>query len=247
MTNLVTEGTRLISWCKNYALPLWANKGLDTKGGFYEALKINGEPDINALRRVRVQARQCYVYAHAAHLGWFDNARKISNHGWRYLIQNGLKGGNLINKGDFAGCAHLLNPDGSLNDGSRDTYAQTFLLFASSWKYRAFGDLEGLEYLEKTFNFLNNNLKAENEGWIEGLPPSLPRRQNPHMHLFEAFLACYEATADLKYMEYADDIFLLFNNKFYDTKSFTVIEFFENDWKPDKKLGSLTEPGHMLE
>ena len=68
MTNLISKGTRLISWCKKYALPLWANNGLDTEGGFYEALKINGEPVLNSLRRVRVQARQSYVYAHADHL-----------------------------------------------------------------------------------------------------------------------------------------------------------------------------------
>jgi len=247
MTNLISEGTRLISWCKKYALPLWANNGLDTKGGFYEALKINGDPAHNSLRRVRVQARQCYVYAHASHLGWFDNAHKISNHGWKYLTTNRLQGGNEINNGGFAGCAHLLNPDGSLNDGSRDTYAQAFLLLASSWRYRAFNDPQSLECLEKTTEFLNTFLKADNEGWVEGIPKHLPRRQNPHMHLFEAFLAAYEATLDHQFMKLADDIFSMFESKFFDKNTLTLLEFFDNDWRPDTKTGHLTEPGHMME
>jgi mannose-6-phosphate isomerase len=247
MTNLISEGTRLISWCKKYALPLWANNGLDRKGGFYEALKINGEPVLNSLRRVRVQARQCYVYAHAGHLEWFDNAHKISNHGWEYLTANGFQGGNEINNGDFAGCAHLLNSDGSLNDGSRDTYAQAFLLLASSWRYRAFNDPQSLECLEKTTEFLNTFLKADNEGWVEGTPKDLPRRQNPHMHLFEAFLAAYEATSDLKYMNLADDIFSIFKNKFFDESTHALLEFFDQNWLPDTKKGDLVEPGHMME
>ena len=247
MTNLISEGTRLISWCKKYALPLWANNGLDIKGGFYEALKINGDPTLNSLRRVRVQARQCYVYAHASHLGWFDNAYEISNHGWQYLTTNGFQGGAKINNGDFTGCAHLLNPDGSLNDGSRDTYSQAFLLLASSWRYRAFNDPQSLECLEKTTEFLNTFLKADNEGWVEGIPKHLPRRQNPHMHLFEAFLAAYEATSDLKYMNLADDIFSIFKNKFFDESTHALLEFFDQNWLPDTEKGDLIEPGHMME
>jgi mannose-6-phosphate isomerase len=180
-------------------------------------------------------------------LGWFDNAYEISNHGWHYLTTNGFQGGAKINNGDFTGCAHLLNPDGSLNDGSRDTYAQAFLLLASSWRYRAFNDPQSLECLEKTTEFLNTFLKADNEGWVEGIPKHLPRRQNPHMHLFEAFLAAYEATSDLKYMKLADDIFSIFKNKFFDESTHALLEFFDQNWLPDTEKGDLIEPGHMME
>lgn len=247
MHDLQEQGTRLTVWCKEYALPFWAKNGVDPKGGFYEDLQMDGRPNVEALRRVRVQARQCYVYAHAAHLGWFDDAHKTANHGWRYLTSKGLQGGNSIANGAFAGCAHLLNPDGSVHDALRDTYAQAFLLLAASWRYRAFQCDEGLDYLQKTTHFLNSQLKAKNAGWHEGIPANLPRRQNPHMHLFEAFLAAYEATSDEQYLQLADSVFTMFENSFFDTKTNTLLEFFDENWVPDEQTGHLTEPGHMME
>ncbi|MEE9273273.1 MAG: AGE family epimerase/isomerase [Robiginitomaculum sp.] len=247
MHDLQEQGTRLISWCKEQALPFWANNGVDPKGGFYEDLAMDGSPNVNAVRRVRVQARQCYVYAHAADLGWFPGAHTVANHGWNYLTSKGLQGGEYIANKTFTGCAHLLNSDGSIHDASRHTYAQAFLLLASSWRFRAFNDSEGLECLNNTTDFLNTHLKANNEGWIEGIPNSLPRRQNPHMHLFEAFLAAYESTSDAQYLQLADTIFTLFTDKFFDISTNTLIEYFDTQWNPDQAIGHLTEPGHMME
>jgi hypothetical protein len=52
------------------ALPLWAGAGYDERrGGFQERLNPDGSPDLTAPRRLRVQVRQIYVYAHAAVLG----------------------------------------------------------------------------------------------------------------------------------------------------------------------------------
>lgn len=247
MHDLQEQGVRLTHWCKEYALPFWAGNGVDPKGGFYEDLAMDGSPNVNRVRRVRVQARQCYVYAHAAHLGWFNNAQEIADHGWRYLISKGLQGGDNIANGEFAGCAHLLNPDGSINDASRDTYAQAFLMLASSWHYRAFNDEQGLQFLHQTTHFLNTHLKADNAGWREGIPARLPRRQNPHMHLFEALLAAYEATSDVQYLELASNVFAMFEDIFFDAQTNTLLEYFNVDWTPDNKAGHLTEPGHMME
>ncbi|PHR56641.1 MAG: hypothetical protein COA43_13535 [Robiginitomaculum sp.] len=246
MDNLREQGTRLVTWCKEQALPFWAKNGVDPQGGFYEDLAMDGRPNVNSFRRVRVQARQCYVYAHAAHLGWFHDARNVNDHGWRYLTTKGMQGGDNIVDG-FAGCAHLLNPDGSVNDISRDTYAQAFLLLAASWRYRAFGDVQGLQYLRETTQFLSTYLKADNAGWLEGIPASFPRRQNPHMHLFEAFLTAYEATSDSYYLQLTDHIFSMFENIFFHEKTDALLEFFDMDWMPDEKVGHLTEPGHMME
>ncbi len=247
MTDFQTQSARLTAWCKDHALPLWGTKGVDPSGGFWESIGMDASPDHDALRRVRVQARQCYVFAHAAHMGWYDDAKAVANHGWDYLTTQGLQGGEDIAGGDFAGCAHLLNPDGSLHDGWRDTYAQAFIILASSWRYRAFDNSAAKAMLYDTLNFLNTHVKADNAGWCEGIPAPAPRRQNPHMHLFEAFLAAYEATQDQSFMDHADHIFGMFTDHFFEPKTQTLLEFFEQDWSPDAKTGDLTEPGHAME
>ena len=240
------EAKRLIQWTRNAALPLWGQKGVDPKGGFWEALNMDASPKPDMLRRVRVQARQCYVYAHAAHLGWYADAKAVADHGWDYLTTKGM-GGAKDHGFDFAGIAHLLNPDGSVHDGMRDTYAQAFLVLSSAWRYKAFGDSGALEMLTRITDFLEQNLRATNAGFIEGLPASSLRRQNPHMHLFEAFIAAYEATKNKRYLDLACEIYELFEAHFIDAESGLLREFFTQDWRADPKTGHLTEPGHLME
>jgi len=245
-TSFDAQSSRLIDWCKDYALPLWGTKGIDPTGGFWETLYADTRPIADSLRRVRVQARQTYVFAHAAHLGWWDGAKAVSDHGWDYLTSKGYQG--AADHGyEFAGIAHLLNPDHSLHDGWRDSYAQAFLVLASSWRFRAFDDGEARNTLEQITGFMNAELKADNGGWREGIPATAPRRQNPHMHLFEAFIAAYEATHDKSYLANADHVFDLFEKHFWDAEHKTLLEFFNEDWSPHAETGALTEPGHLME
>ena len=229
------------------ALPYWADAAIDPTGGVYEFLEMDGTPINDVVRRVRVQARFAYVYAHASTLGWFEDAKTISDHAWNYLIGRGTQGCENINRGGFKGCAHLLNPDGSLHDGMRDTYAQAFVILAGAWRYMAFQDEQSLDIALATLDLLDTHMKADNGGWLEGLPASLPRRQNPHMHMFEALLSLYDATKDAHYLERATDIFQLFRSKFFDENNGVLLEFFNQDWTPPKNGGGPIEPGHMME
>jgi len=241
------QSKRLIDWCKSDALPFWGKYGVDKAGGFYETLNYDGSPDLTVKRRVRVQARQCYVYSLAITHEWFPPSRGVSDHGWAYLSRQGLQGGDHIPSDGFKGCAHLLNPDGSLNDDTRDTYAQAFLLLSSAWRYRATSDPLALQILYATTSFLNIHFRSETGGWIEDCRYSMPRRQNPHMHLFEAFMASFEATHNEKFLDLADEIFALFKGDFFNLRNQCLIEYFNNDWTPKDLSRARVEPGHMME
>ena len=247
-TRFKAKALELETWCRTAALPFWAKAATHPTGGIYEELFLSGEPNLESTRRVRVQARHCYVYAHASAMNWFDG-EAISDHAWQYLTTNGFQGGDNID--GFKGCAHLLNPDGSLNDGLRDTYAQAFVMLAGAWRYIAFDDEKALQTAKDTLKFLDDNLAADNGGWYEGIPASLPRRQNPHMHLFEALIALYDATEDRYYLDRAGQMYDLFTRHFFHESSGSLLEFFTEDWTPktwDKGInGGPIEPGHMME
>ena len=244
--HFIKSSQRFTSWCQT-ALKYWAHVASDPRGGFAEHLQMDGTPDFEHLRRVRVQARQAYVYAHAAHLGWYNNAQKASDHAWKFAIGPGSAGGEFIQSGP-KGCAHLVKGNGTIHDDTRDTYAQAFILLSGAWRYIAFGEQASLQKAEATLDYLNLNVKAKNGGWFEALP--LPennrRRQNPHMHLFEAFLALYQATQDQKYLDLSHDMYELFTQHFFDQNINALLEFFTPDWKPDGNGGPI-EPGHMME
>jgi len=72
----------LLQDLKHDALPLWEEYGVDKAGGFYETLNYDGSPDLTVKRRVRVQARQCYVYSLAITNEWFAPSREVSDHGF---------------------------------------------------------------------------------------------------------------------------------------------------------------------
>ena len=231
---------------KTSALPYWANAALDPTGGVYEFLEMDGTPINDVVRRVRVQARYAYAYAHAAHLNWFDDAKAASDHAWKYLLGPGSAGAENFDGEGYKGSAHLLTPDGTLHDGMRDTYAQAFVILAGAWRFIAFEDDHALEIAKQTLGFLDAQVKAQNGGWHEGMPATLPRRQNPHMHMFEALISLYDATNDQAVLARAGEIFTLFETVFFEPKTGVLLEFFDADWRPVRSGGPI-EPGHMME
>jgi mannose/cellobiose epimerase-like protein (N-acyl-D-glucosamine 2-epimerase family) len=74
----------------------------------------------------------------------------------------------------------------------------------------------------------------------------LPRRQNPHMHLLEAFVALYEASGDDFWRARAARILDLFRRHFFQEGQ--LVEFFDRDWQETPHEGRrLREPGHFFE
>ena len=68
------------------------------------------------------------------------------------------------------------------------------------------------------------------------------------MHLLEAFLAWHTVTGDREYLRRAARIIGLFRSHFFDPESWTLGEYFDDDWKPAPNgKGEWTEPGHHFE
>ena len=230
-------------WLQRRALPLWATAGVDqTKGGFVESLTHEGAPIFDGTKRLRVQARQIYVYAHAHLLGWEGPWLAAARHGFEFMCANYWD----ANRG---GWIFSVERDGAPADTVREAYEQAFALFGLAWLYRAGGDEAVLEWIARTLDFLDEHLADPiNGGFREAAPDKLPRRQNPHMHLLEAMLALHGATGDRRYLSRARQLFELFQSRLFDPASGTLGEFFTAAWQPAPgQTGTLVEPGHHFE
>ena len=85
-------------------------------------------------------------------------------------------------------------------------------------------------------------------GFLETLDGESERRSNPHMHLLEAFMAWYDATGDRTYLRRAARVVDLFRSHFFDAESWTLGEYFDDNWRPAAgERGTWTEPGHHFE
>ena len=224
----------------DHSLPLWSLEGWDaTAGGFVERLDIEGKADRFTPRRVRVQARQIYCFAKAAQLGWYPQGREIAIKGLEYLLAKAKSPDGQ------PGFVHLLDPIGAVLNPSRDTYDHAFVLLAFATVYQLSGDAQVGDEIKSLVGFLDTDLRSPHGGFLEGIPTTLPRRQNPHMHLFEAMIATFDATGDPIYQNRAGDLFALFIANLYDSRRQVLGEYFEEDWSRIEPAS--VEPGHQAE
>lgn len=223
-----------------HALPLWSNEGWDsTAGGFVERLDQDGRADLAAPRRVMVQARQIYCFAKAAQMGWYPQGREIALRGLEHLLAKAKAPDGR------PGFVHALAPDGGVLDPRRDTYDHAFVLLALATVYGLDRDAQVRAEIDALLSFLDRGLRSTHGGFQEGLPPSMPRRQNPQMHLFEAMIAVFDATHDMGFQQRAGEFFGLFMANLYDKQKHVLGEFFEEDWSRIEPV--VVEPGHQAE
>jgi mannose/cellobiose epimerase-like protein (N-acyl-D-glucosamine 2-epimerase family) len=224
----------------DHALPLWSTEGWDAAaGGFVDRLHPDGRADLLAPRRVFVQARQIYCYAKAAQMGWYPQGREVALKGLEYLLARAKA------PDGSPGYVHRLTPEGGVLDPLRDTYDHAFVLLALSTVYGLDRDAQVRTEIDSLLAFLDTQLRSPHGGFLEGLPPSMPRRQNPQMHLFEAMIATFDATHEAVFQNRSGDFYALFLANLYDKQKRVLGEYFEEDWAKIEPVS--VEPGHQAE
>jgi mannose-6-phosphate isomerase len=241
---IMADGSEIVKTLKTriteHSLPLWSRAGWDSDaGGFVERLDVEGRADRAAPRRVRVQARQIYCFAKAAQLGWYPPGGEIAMRGLEYLLTKAKAPDRR------AGFVHVLGPDGSVMNPARDTYDHAFVLLALATVFQLRRDAQVGDEIDQLIGFLDAGLRSSHGGFAEGIPATLPRRQNPQMHLFEAMIAAFEATGDPAYRNRAGEFYQLFVANLYDQRRQVLGEYFEDDWSNIEPVS--VEPGHLAE
>lgn len=230
------------SWLDDNCFTLWSREGVLPSGLFREALDITHRPLDPEAVRVRVQARQTYVFCKARRLGWDEGrADRLISLGAEALTgaacrEDGLPGRTIS------------VATGKLEDDTPDLYDAAFSLFALAHA-AMLGHDDALECARRMLTAIDTHLLDEvNGGYREMLPPGETRLQNPHMHLLEACHALHEADPEGGHMERAEKLVALFSDKMLDPDTGTIAEVFRPDWAaqqgPD---GRYIEPGHQFE
>ena len=236
MTSICAARTRASDWLFDHALPLWEARGVDAGGRFFEQLDFDARPVTGLPRRTRVQARQTYVFCEAAALGW-EAGRPIAQAGLNALIATCRRDDGLwVTATDDAG---------AVMDAAPDLYDLAFVLFAQAAAHRVLGDRRARPLALETVAAIEALMTAPHGGWQDALPPRLPRRQNPHMHMLEALLAWQATAPDPAFAAAARMVLKLCRERF--VVHGAIREYFTADWTPDPTAGHIVEPGHLEE
>lgn len=229
-----------IDWIQNTALPVWAERGFDPAAGrFQERLDRSSRPII-VPHRAMVQARQIFVFAHAAEQGWSDQGQHLAEQAMRSLIRDFASdqdGGTSF--------AFSIDPiGGAIVSDTRDAYAHAFVLFSIAALYRLNQDPQLLALADRTIRFVEAQLSdSQFGGLFDALPAPDEKRQNPHMHLLEAYLFLEQAAPGRGYLERAAMLVALFEQRFFIDGR--LLEYFARDWMVAER--AVWEPGHHFE
>ncbi|MFS8057144.1 AGE family epimerase/isomerase [Rhizobium sp. BR 317] len=226
-------------------LPVWLKRAFDDKASqFVEALSLDGDHTRSTVVRTRTAARQIYVFANA----YCRNAAPIGALDKAQIAFENLKSICWV-PGERAGFARSYDLATSrVVDPEIDLYDQSCVLLALAWLFKATGNSGYKSIVDETLCAIDKTLAADFGGWAETASGDLPRRQNPHMHFFEACLALWEIDGSYTYVTRAREIFALFQAQFYDREFGLLREFFGPAWEISKEYGSdRIEPGHMAE
>jgi mannose/cellobiose epimerase-like protein (N-acyl-D-glucosamine 2-epimerase family) len=232
---------RLTTWLFNHALPTWWCFGADhARGGFHDRLDWTQAPP-PCPWRLRVQARQIFVYASAGVLGWPGPWRAAVDHGLAWLEARHRRPDGLYRS--------LVDQYGRPGEETAHLYDQAFVLLALAMAAKAAPDQsEALSLTARTLMARVNEVFCLPEGGFRAFETGLALEADPIMHLFEAAQAWLDVDPSPLWNDLARDMARHFLDKMMDPDHPRIREEFEADWTPKAgPAGQVIEPGHQFE
>jgi mannose/cellobiose epimerase-like protein (N-acyl-D-glucosamine 2-epimerase family) len=224
------------TWLIEAMLPLWSTAGFDQRTGqFVEALTLAGEP-VALPRRTLVQARQMFVVCAGGRLGWTGPWRERASAAGEALLARG--------RSDAGDWVYSFDTDGAPAETRGDLYTQAFVIFGLAEAGRALGRADFIAAAKATCERLETGWTDPAGGFLEGEIAPHPGRQNPHMHLLEAFLALHAATGEAADLARAEHMAQLFMDRLLTAPGY-IPEAFDAGWRLIAAGGAA--PGHQFE
>jgi mannose-6-phosphate isomerase len=144
---------------------------------------------------------------------------------------------------------HKFRADGGIADERADFYDQAFMLFCLGHAGRLLQREDLYDAAEHLGDALLTHWRHPSGGYSEGeIAKQPPRRQNPHMHLFEASIALHQTSGRDRWDILSHEIFELCINHFIDVNTGALLEYFDDHLSPlTSDQGQRIEPGHCFE
>jgi mannose-6-phosphate isomerase len=226
----------------NDILPLWIDRAYDkSTGHFYEGLEPDGRTPVSDRLRIRTAARMIHVCADAARLGYGPDVCLAA----AVRAADALERDAKRSEGGYV--REISRTSGKVLDPALDLYDQSCVILALSSLHHTTGDPLFRLRADAVLSAIDATLASPSGGWHEDEIGSLPRRQNPHMHMFEALSALFAATGASVYRTRLSSLFELLTRCFL-LPNGLLAEFMGPRWERSPEYGShLHDPGHMAE
>ena len=225
---------------------------LDKNGGFFHNFQDDGSIFDKKSRHLVSSTRFVFNYAEAYRRGLGDHYREWVRHGLQFIEEVHLRPGT----NQYAWRVGLVR------DETVYAYGHAFVLLAHAKAY-SIGESDSILRLRSVDQFLLDQFfEPENAAFADERSADLAelspyRGQNANMHLCEAYIAAYDATADHDFLLRAQRLAKRFAADLATSAGGLIWEHYHSDWSIDwdynrDKPGDLFkpwgfQPGHQVE
>ncbi len=235
-------------------LPYWTKNMVDpVNGGFYGKIDFQEKKYPDSDKGGILNARILWTFSSAYRLtkdtAWLVMAKRAKDYIIKYFIDQ-----------KYGGTYRSVNSKGVPSDLRKQTYSQSFFIYALSEYYRATGDQQALDAAKEIFLALEKYaVDARSDGYFEVFDREWKRTNeliigeksirdektmNTHLHMMEAYASLYSAQPDPKVGERLKNLILIFTDKILDPKTFHLRVFLTGDWQNNSTIHSY---GHDIE
>ena len=220
--------------CPHRIVAAWSQKLPVTGGGYAESVDSSWRESSPASRLIVTQARLAYTFCHCSLL---DNANTELSRAASESIRRLM---SVFWKPELRGWIHSVDAAGNPEDLTIDTYDQSFGLLALAWDFRVRGAADSRDAARQAYAALAEFAASSGGGYREQRPGGKPaqatafsglRRQDPHMHLFEACVAWHACDPSGPWREGAREILRLLREKFRRPDG-SLAAYFNDDLEP---------------
>ena len=235
-------------------LPYWSKNMVDNvNGGFYGRIDGNEKVYPDEDKGGILNARILWTYSSAYRIYKDTAYLRLANRAKDYIMAH------FIDK-QYGGAYRSVNAKGEPSDTRKQTYTQTFFIYAMAEYCRATGDKEALKTAKEIFEaFEKYALDKESNGYFEVFTRDWQRSRdkligettiidektmNTHLHLMEAYTNLYRVWPDKRMAERLRNVVEIFLDHIIDKQTAHLICFMDKNWKRTSMIDSY---GHDIE
>ncbi len=175
----------------------WQEHSVDHQhGGFFGEISNNNQVRAAASKGIVLNTRILWFFSEAAMHNNCAQSKMLATRAYQYLL-------NYFDDENFGGVVWELDHTGKVIDGKKQTYAQSFAIYALSSYYQLTGDQLAIEKALSYFELLEQHtLDHELGGYLEAFShdwqeisdmrlsekdANFPKTMNTHLHVLEAY------------------------------------------------------------
>jgi glucose-6-phosphate isomerase len=240
-----------------WIMEFYGDRAIDPTGGMYHFFLDDGTVYDRRTRHLVSATRFVVTHAIAHLLSGEERYRRGAAHAFRFL-RDGFAD---CERGGFAWTIRWEDGRARVTDSTRHMYGLAFVMLAAA-RAHDIGIAGAHELLEQTFELAENRFfEPAAQLYADEATPqwvvSGYRGQNANMHACEAAIAAFEATADSKYLQRADQLAQAITVREAAYADGGIWEHYRADWTPDWDYNRLDrsnifrpwgfQPGHFTE